>query len=177
MTSPRPALAARLKPHLSPLLLLMIVTIAVYGGTVGHDFLINWDDDRYVTGNEAVRGLTLAHLQEAFSTFYVGNYAPVQIVSYMLDHALWGMRASGFLATNVLIHGVNTLLFYGLIFRLQRDRLWACLAAFIFLVHPVQVESVAWISQRKNLLAMLFFLGAFHLYVLAKERGRPGGLP
>src|SRR6266702_2626618 len=154
----------RLKPHIIPLLALLAATFAVYWQTLGHEFLLTWDDQKYVTANEAVRGFTLAHLQTAFTTFYIGNYAPLQIISYMADYTLWGLRATGFIFTNILLHALNGLLYYFLVFRLGGRRLWAFLASFIFLLHPVQVESVAWIAQRKNVLAMLFFLISFLLY-------------
>ena len=87
--------------HLWSLLLLAAVTAAVYGQCLGHRFL-NWDDVEYVTRNPVVQGITLDHLRAAFSRYFVGNYAPLQIVSYMLDHALWGLRPAGFLCTNLL---------------------------------------------------------------------------
>src|SRR6266702_3945087 len=159
----------RLKPHIIPLLALLAATFAVYLQTLGHEFLLTWDDQKYVTQNEAVRGFTPAHLRTAFTTFYIGNYAPLQIVSYMADYTLWGLRASGFIFSNILLHALNGLLYYLLLFRLGGRRLWAFLAAFIFLLHPVQVESAAWIAQRKNVLAMVFFLISFLLYTAYRQ--------
>ncbi|HEY6839313.1 MAG TPA: hypothetical protein VI389_11260, partial [Geobacteraceae bacterium] len=72
---------APLRPHLVPLFLLVATTVAVYAGITGHDFLVTWDDDRYVTDNPAIRGISLEHLKMAFSRYYVGNWAPVQIIS------------------------------------------------------------------------------------------------
>jgi tetratricopeptide (TPR) repeat protein len=154
---------------LTPLFLLS-VTFVVFGPSLGHDFLANWDDPGYVTANEAVKGITFAHLRQAFTTIYEGNYAPIQIVSYMLDHALWGMRPAGFIFTNVLLHGLNGILLYLLVLRLHGERLWALLGALLFLLHPLQVESVVWIAQRKNLLALFFSLASFHLYLTYRHR-------
>ncbi len=153
----------RLRPHL-PLLLLLIATIATFGRITGHDFIFNWDDNRYVVENTAIQGFSFQHLREVFTSYYVGNYAPVQMLSYMLDYGLWGLRAGGFLFTNIIIHAASGLLFYQLLMRWHGDRLLALVAAALFLIHPVQVESVAWVSQRKNLLAMFFFLLAWHGY-------------
>ena len=155
----------RLQPHAIPLAVLCIVTLAVYAPSLRHDFLTNWDDDKYITFNEAIRGFTPAHIKAAFSRFYVGNYAPIQILSYMLDYEIWGMLASGFILTNILVHLANGLMYYRILVMLAFSRLAAFIAAFIFLLHPVQVESVAWISQRKNLLAMFLFLMAFTWYI------------
>jgi Flp pilus assembly protein TadD len=83
------------------------------------------------------------------------------------------LRPSGFIFSNVLIHAVNGILYYLLLFRMNRRIALGFLAAFVFLFHPVQVESVAWISQRKNLLAMLFFLSSFHFYVSYRTTGKP----
>jgi Flp pilus assembly protein TadD len=158
-----------------PAAVLLAATFAVYASALGHDFLINLDDGNYVVGNEAIRGLTWEHLKDAFTRFYVGNYAPLHIISYMADYTLWGLRPAGFLFTNVLLHALNGLLFYFLLERMSGRKLWGFLAAFIFLFHPVQVESVAWISQRKNLLALFFFLAAFHSYLSYRTKGAGQG--
>lgn len=167
------AVSNSLKQHALPILLLVASTAVVYGQSLGHEFLTDWDDNLYVTANDAVRGFTYAHLKAAFSTFYAGNYAPAQIISYMLDYSLWGMRAAGFILTNILLHILNGILYYTLLIRTTGRKAWAFLAATIFLLHPIQVESVAWISQRKNLLAMFFFLVSFLLYIAYRDSG-PG---
>jgi tetratricopeptide (TPR) repeat protein len=161
----------KIRPHLLPVIVLSVLTCVVYANTLGHDFLLNWDDRLYVVYNETIQGITGEHLKEAFSRFYVGNYAPLHIISYMIDYTLWGLRPSGFIFSNVLIHAVNGILFYLLLFRMNRSIALGFLGAFIFLFHPVQVESVAWISQRKNLLAMFFFLASFHFYISYRTTG------
>lgn len=160
-----------LRPHLLPVLLLVIATFAVYGRILGHDFMSNWDDNRYILENPDVQGISWLRIRAVFSRYYVGNYAPVQMLSYMLDHAIWGLWPGGFLFTNLLLHTVNGLLLYRLFIRLINDRLAAWLGASLFLVHPVQVETVAWIAQRKNLLAMLFFLLAWEFYLAYRDDG------
>ncbi|HEY5976088.1 MAG TPA: hypothetical protein VIU41_15245, partial [Geobacteraceae bacterium] len=152
-------------------LLLLVATWLVYGQALGHGFLSTWDDPRYVTGNEAIRGVSLDHLRLAFTSYYMGNYAPLQIVSYMVDYTLWGLRAGGFIFTNILLHTMAGLLYFRLLLNLGLGRLGAWAAAGLFLLHPVQVESVAWISQRKNLLAMVFFLLALHAWHRYRQAG------
>lgn len=144
--------------------LLLLITWTVYSGILDHDFLSDWDDPIYVTENETIRGFSLEHLKTAFSSLYMGNYAPVQMLSYMADHAFWGLNPTGFKLTNLILHMLNGMMFYLLLIRLTNQTAPAFFAALLFLCHPVQVESVAWISQRKNLLAMFFFLVALHLY-------------
>jgi Flp pilus assembly protein TadD len=151
--------------HIFAALAISGVTFLVYSKTFGHEFLINWDDSLYVVDNEAIRGMTWEHVKDAFTRFYIGNYAPIHIISYMIDYSLWGLRPSGFIFSNVLIHCLNGIQFYALVNRIHRRAAPAVLAALVFLLHPVQVESVAWISQRKNVLAMFFMLASMHLYL------------
>lgn len=155
----------RIKPHIVQLLILTFAVWAVYAGALQHHFLDNWDDQFYVVENPVIRAFTLEHLRTAFSKYYLGNYAPLHIISYMLDYSLWGMKPFGFIFSNLLLHTFSTLFFYAMLVRLSFSRTAACLAALLFAGHPVQVESVVWVSQRKNLLAMFFLLGAFHLYL------------
>jgi Flp pilus assembly protein TadD len=162
----------KIRPHLTPVIVLSILTFAVYAGSLGHRFLLNWDDSLYVLRNPAIRGITWEHLKDVFTRFYVGNYAPLHIISYMFDYTLWGLNPRGFIFTNVFLHAANGLLFYFLLFRVSRRRAIAFLGAFIFLCHPVQVESVAWISERKNVLAMFFFLVSFHAYLSYRNPGK-----
>ena len=161
----------KIKPHLIPASILILVTFGVYMGILGHDFQLFWDDEKYVTANAAVKGFSLEHLRSAFTTNYMGNYAPLQIISYMLDYMVWGMKATGFLLTNIVLHICNGILFYAILIRLGWIRLWASFSVFVFLLHPVQVESVAWISERKNLLAMFFYLAAFASYLSYRNKG------
>jgi tetratricopeptide (TPR) repeat protein len=147
------------------MLLLAVATFAVYGRIIGHDFMSNWDDNRYILENPDVLGISWDRIRAVFSHYYVGNYAPVHMLSYMLDYAVWGGWAGGFLITNLLLHTANGLIIFRLFIRLLDDRMAAWFGSALFLLHPVQVETVAWISQRKNLLAMLFFLLAWELYL------------
>lgn len=153
-----------------PLLVLALVSLGIFRQALGHDFLINWDDRQYVLDNTIIRGFSLDHLKSAFTTFYIGNYAPLHLVSYMLDYQIWGLKAYGFILTNILFHTLNVLLFYLLLRRIAGEKVWIFAAALIFLLHPLQVESVVWVSQRKNLLAMAFFLGGIFSYTVYTER-------
>src|SRR5690349_3253633 len=102
------------RPHLVPVLLLVLATFAVYGQILGHEFIYNWDDKHYVLENADIQGFDRDRLAAVFSRYYVGNYAPVQMLSYMLDYALWGLNAGGYLFTNLLLHILNGLLLYRL---------------------------------------------------------------
>jgi protein O-mannosyl-transferase len=158
--------------HNLPLLVLALVAFAVYWPAMGHDFLINWDDRQYILENPAVRGFSFDNLIAAFTQNYVGNYAPLQIISYMIDYELWGMHPYGFIFSNILLHTANGILFYLLLRRVSGEKIWIFCAALFFLLHPVQVESVAWVSQRKNLLAMMFFLLSICFYTVYRDGGK-----
>jgi hypothetical protein len=138
--------------------------VLTYFNCLGHDFVF-WDDPIYIVYNEATKGFSIDHLRLAFTKSYSNNYAPIQIISYMLDYQIWGFNPSGFILTNLLLHFFNGVLVYHLYKRLFLSNFGALLAATIFLVHPVQVESVAWASQRKNVLSMFFFLVSFGFYI------------
>jgi len=144
--------------------LLIVLVAAVYGRILGHDFLSNWDDNWCVLGDESIRGFSWGHLRTAFSSNVLGSYVPAQTVTYMLDYTIWGFRASGFLLTNIILHTACGILAYALFIRWYKDRMFALVASTVFLIHPVQVESVAWITQRRTPLAMLFFLLAWEFY-------------
>lgn len=157
-----------------PLFIFSAITFAVYYKILGHTFLINWDDTEYVTANPAIMGFTLEHIKAVFSSYYGGNYAPVQMLSYMFDYSIWGLDPRGFLLTNILLHITNGWLLYRLLkscFDMSEGV--ALSAALIFLCHPVQVESVAWVSQRKNLLSATFFLMSFISYIRYATTAEP----
>ena len=164
------AFFTKYKPHLAPLIGLMLLTLAVYFKSLGYDFQANWDDYQYVTHNQDIQGFSVRNMIRLFSSVYVGNYAPVHLLSYMIDYQLAGMNPIWFHGVNVLFHCVNGLLFYLLVNRITKKTFWAFVAASVFLLHPAQVESVAWISQRKNLLALFFSLCSFHSYITYRQR-------
>jgi hypothetical protein len=163
--------------HVPPLLLLTFATLLTFASSLGHEFVTEWDDQLYVTLNHAAWGFSIENLYQAFTSCFGGNYAPLQIVSYMLDSTLWGLRPAGFIFTNVLLHLANGLLYYQLVWKLTGRRCWSFAAAAIFLLHPVQVESAVWVSQRKNVLSMCFFLLSVLLYLKYKDNSGNKRIP
>lgn len=153
-------------------LLLFLATVALFAVTAGFDFQFGWDDDVYVLENDFITSISIPNILAAFNGYFMGNYAPLHILSYMLDHALWALNPAGYHLENVLIHAINGVLFYLLLRRTALTELESVAATWIFLFHPVQVETVAWISQRKNLLAMAFFLIAFLCYEIYRRTGK-----
>lgn len=140
--------------------LLICATVVLYFKAVSFDF-VNYDDPSYVTANARVQqGLSFSTLIWAFSTSHAGNWHPLTWLSHLLDWTLFGSRSGLHHLVNVLIHSLNTGLLCLVLFRLTGRR-WESLAvAALFACHPMHVESVAWVSQRKDLLAACFmFLG------------------
>ncbi len=134
-------------------LLLAAVTIVVYRPAWNGGFI--WDDDSYVTNNElltAPDGLRRIW----FSLESPSQYFPLVYTAFRIEHALWGLTPSGYHWVNLLLHVANALLVWQVLVRLKVPGAW--LAGAIFALHPVQVESVAWITEQKNVLMGFFFL-------------------
>src|SRR5256712_3859862 len=133
-------------------LLLVAVTIFAYRPAWNGGFL--WDDDAYVTNNDlltapdGLRGIW-------FSFDSPSQYFPLVYTTFRIERALWGLNPAGYHVVNILLHAANALLVWQLLARLKVPGGW--LAAAIFALHPVQVESVAWITERKNVLMAVFF--------------------
>ncbi|WP_306532928.1 lipopolysaccharide assembly protein LapB [Geobacter sp.] len=145
-------------------LLLILLTVGIYARTLGHEFQMSWDDNWYIVYNDSIQGFSWQNLKTIFSSIYQANYAPLQMLSYMVDYSLWGLQPGAFALTNFVFHALNGVLVYRLLFSLHGERLLALVAAAFFLAHPLQVESVAWISCRKNVLSLFFFLLSWEAY-------------
>ncbi|MGD1031901.1 MAG: tetratricopeptide repeat protein [Opitutaceae bacterium] len=124
-----------------------------------------WDDDTFLTQNPLIRAAD--GLRRFWATAEATDYWPVTSTTLWVEWRLWGMHAAGYHATNLLLHIAECLLLWRILALLRIPG--AYLAALIFAVHPVNVESVAWIAQRKNLLAMLFFLASIYCFIKAEE--------
>ena len=153
-----------------------LITFLVYLTALRNDF-VNWDDDIYVYENPYIRSLTPAFFKWAFLNFHASYWSPLTWISHALDYAVWGLNPLGHHLTNNILHAANTFLVVFLVIRLleawkgktthsglspfvnERTMLIeAGTAGLLFGLHPVHVESVAWVAERKDLLCALFFL-------------------
>jgi protein O-mannosyl-transferase len=155
-------------------LLLVTATLALYNPASHHPF-VNYDDDRYVGDNAQVKaGLHWETVGWAFTTYDEANWHPLTWLSHALDCQLFGLNPAGHHYTNVLLHAMNVLLLFAVLQR-ATGMVWRSLmVAALFALHPINVESVAWIAERKNLLSMLFFLltlGAYRWYAIQPRIG------
>jgi tetratricopeptide (TPR) repeat protein len=151
---------------------LAVSTLALYLPALSHTFL-EYDDQQYVTDNAHVQaGLTWKGLLWAFG-FYAGNWHPLAWLSHMLDCQLFAARAWGHHLTNVLLHTANTLLLFALVKRLTRCVWRSAAVAALFAWHPLHVESVAWVAERKDVLCAFFWLLTLLAYVRYAELVHP----
>jgi len=150
--------------------LLIAVVVAVYWPVQGYEFL-NYDDDVYVTDNYRVlSGLSWDGLRWSFSTFHGANWHPLTWLSLMFDAQLFGLNAGGYHWTNVLIHALSTVVLF-LVFYRMTGALWRSgIVAVLFGLHPLHVESVAWIAERKDVLSGFFWMVTLWMYAVYAER-------
>ncbi len=161
-----------------------LATLLVFLPALGNQF-VNWDDEVNLVSNPQFRGLGWDQLRWMFSNSLGGHYIPVTWLSFALDYVLWGMRPAGYHATSVVLHTANAILFYFVARRLlhaavQADGrsviLGATVAALLFSLHPLRVESVAWATERRDVLMGFFTLLCVLAYLRAVERGGAGAL-
>jgi len=144
---------------------LAAITLAVFGRTINYGF-VNYDDDVYVYANPAIqKGLTLNGIGWAFTHAVSGNWHPLTMISYLADYQLHGLNPGGYHLTNDLLHTVTVILLF-LILKEMTGTLWrSAFVAAVFAIHPLRVESVAWISERKDVLSGVFFMLTLWAYV------------
>src|SRR5689334_8267770 len=153
---------------------LFVFTFAVFWPVTGYDF-VNFDDPGYVSRNQVVKkGFTAEGVKWAFTTNEGGNWHPVTWFSHMLDCQLFGLKAGRQHAVSVALHGASVVLLFLLMTHLTGARWRSAVLAALFAVHPLRVESVAWISERKDVLSGFFFMLTLWAYVKWTEVAKEG---
>ncbi|MBV9762559.1 MAG: tetratricopeptide repeat protein [Acidobacteriaceae bacterium] len=151
-------------------LALFAITLAVYAPVRQFDF-INYDDPEYVTSNPHVQqGISVHGIEWAATSRDAANWFPLTRVSHMLDAQLFGLDAGMHHLVNALLHALAALFVFEFLFRATRRRWAGAFVAFVFALHPFHVESVAWISERKDVLCALFWFVTLWLYTRYAER-------
>lgn len=163
-------------------MLVFIATYIAFAPAIRGDFL-QWDDDVLLLNNPDYRGLGAAQIRWMFSTTLLGNYMPITWLSYAIDYAIVGMRPVGYHITNNLLHAFDAAMVFGLARLLlgiarpgaRPDRIvsGAFVAAMLFAIHPLRVESVAWITERKDVLSAFFLIPSVYAYVRFARESRP----
>ena len=179
---PGESIKKQLPGWLAPLLV-FIFTFAVFLPALKNGF-VDWDDLHTLVKNRHYRGLGPAQLKWMFTTFYLGPYQPLSWLSLGLDYLVWGMDPFGYHLTNVILHCFNAVVFYFLCLKLLalsaggaiKERAYkltlaAVFAALFFAVHPLRVESVAWVTERRDVLCGLFYLLTLLWYIKPRSAG------
>lgn len=164
-----------------------LITFTAFLPALRADF-VTWDDNRNFLDNAAYRGLGPHQLEWMWTTFHMGHYVPVTWMSHGLDYVLWGMNPFGYHLQNVVWHCVNAVLLYMLARRVLRasgpgsqlgagrtERMSAAVAALAFALHPLRVESVVWITERRDVLSLAFCLVSVLCFLRAADRERTLG--
>lgn len=155
--------------------LLAALTWAVFGQTLGHEFF-NFDDEQSVYGSpQVVGGLHLASLRWAFTHAVLGHWGPLTTLSHLVDCQVYGLHPWGHHLSNVILHGLGAMLLFAALWRMTACRWRSAFAAAVFAIHPLRVESVAWVTERKDVLSGVLFmliLLAYAGYVRKPSAGR-----
>ena len=147
------------------LIILGVVTFVAFYPSMGNGF-VNWDDVVYIMNNDMIKTLSFHNLAKMFSSFFMGNYHPVTILSFAVDYSLFNLNPQGYHVHNLLLHIIDAVLVYFVAWHLfRKNTLVAFIVSMLFAIHPMHVESVAWVSERKDLLYTLYFLLAMLSYI------------
>ncbi len=150
-----------------PLVAIVITGIAFYPSLFNG--WTNWDDEVYVLNNENIKEFSWGQIKYWFTEYHHGNYHPLTMISYMIEYNIAEFNPSIYHFTNYILHLLNTGLVFFFIFKLIGRKEVAFITSILFGVHPMHVESVAWISERKDLLYALFYLGSLLVYLSYKH--------
>ncbi len=153
-----------------PYAILTIAVLIAYIHTISYPF-VKWDDYAYVVDNKILHGSFLSAIRHIFTSRMHANYFPLHLLSYLIEAKLFGIQPLFFHLTNILLHCANVCLVYKL-FSTFNGYKPAFIAALIFAVHPVHVESVVWISERKDVLYLFFFLSSYLLLISHFQSGK-----
>jgi tetratricopeptide (TPR) repeat protein len=148
---------------LSLCLILAIPAISFFP-CLKNDFL-NWDDQQYVIENKMIMEWSWRNIETIFDSIYMGHYHPLTLLSYALEYRFFKLNPFAYHLTNLILHLMNGLLVFWLIWMLKGGVLTSLVVSLLFGIHPLHVESVAWISERKDLLCSFFFLGSLVVYL------------
>ena len=144
---------------------IVVITAIAYIPSLKGTFMDTWDDSYYITNNPIIRELNIHSVKAMFTTPVNSSYVPLPLLTFAVEYKLFGYNPLPFHITNLILHLLCTLLVFRLFRLLKLNIFYAALAALLSGVHPMRVESVAWITERKDMLYSLFFLGAMIMYI------------
>ena len=155
---------------ITSVVLILITVFAAFLPSLKCGF-INWDDYKYIVDNTAITSLSLTSLKTIFTSFFVVHYQPLTILSYSFDYQYYKLNPFGYHLTNLILHIFNCLLVFYFIFLLSKNIGASLITTIFFGIHPLRVESVVWISERKDVLYAFFYLSSMisYIYYLTKN--------
>lgn len=153
--------------------ILVIVSLAFWS-SLTFPFLVRTDDQAYIYRNPFLQDLTFDNLRAIFSSIHFDSYLPMTLASYSLDYTFWGINPFGYHLTQIFLHICNAFLVFLILLRVKVRRLLAFSTALIYAVHPVHVESVVWIAERKNLLSAFFIFMSMYFYLRFTDGEKSG---
>ncbi len=160
-------------PEVLLIAVILIITFSCYFPVLSHDFIPTWDDNAYIIDNGLIRSLSFSSIREMFSSQVGGTYVPLPLLSYAIEYKIWGLNPVPYHATNLVLHLICTFLVFRILCRFNIKPLFAASAALIYGIHPMGVESVAWVTERKDLLYSVFYFWSLLVYVIyLKARSR-----
>ena len=146
------------------LAVLLVITFIVMQPSLKGKFL-NWDDDVNIYENNNVKHLTVENIKNIFTSNVIGNYNPLSILTFTLEYHFFKEGTFYYHLNNVILHLLNAFLVFWLLMLIGLRKEWALFAALFFSVHPMRVESVAWITERKDVLFAFFYLASVICYI------------
>jgi protein O-mannosyl-transferase len=155
------------KPGLPTIIvpIIIVIYILILFWQAGKGQFLNWDDNEYIVNNLSIRDLSWNGIVNIFSHYQVANYHPFTTLTWAIEYNLYGLNPAPYHYFNIFLHLVNTLLVFILAYRLIKSIWPSALVALIFGIHPMHIESVAWVSERKDVLYTLFFLASLITYI------------
>ena len=163
----------RVKNHRLNVLLIvfiLVITYFTFSHTLSYGFT-NWDDDVFITENPNILGFSWEKIGEIFTSSNAGLYSPLVVLSFSIENNIFGMKANVFHTTNLIIHLLNCILLFWLIFKISNNQtIISFIATILFGIHPLHIESVVWLVERKDLLSTFFYLGSLILFIYFRKR-------
>ncbi|OGL48061.1 MAG: hypothetical protein A3C43_02530 [Candidatus Schekmanbacteria bacterium RIFCSPHIGHO2_02_FULL_38_11] len=139
------------------IILLTAVTFLIYANSLQNDFT-NWDDQELIINNARIKSLSAKNIFDIFTSPTGADYLPFKEISYAIDYRIWKLNPFGYRLANMVLYAGNVILVYLIINFLFKDSVAALIASICFSAHPVHIESVAWLSARKDVLSGVFFV-------------------
>lgn len=160
------------KPVKAAALVILLTAVMLFFSPSLRNGFTNWDDDGLLTDNLSVRDISWQNTKKIFGTFTVSTYIPLTVLSYSVEYRLWGLDPRGYHAVNLALHSVNAALVFFLFLALGLPAGPALAGSLFWAIHPLRVESVAWVTERKDVLYAFFFLGSLLSYLFYAKSGR-----